>query len=88
MVRNLDCDIRRRLCQMLNKKTLPKHGVRVLAAEIKYEKHEIDAFLQSKNPTDAVLRDWEKRGECKVQTLVKYLEKMGRHDVTVVLKQT
>lgn len=73
---------------MLNKKTIPKLGVRVFAAKIKYEKHQIEEFLQSKNPTDAVLRDWEKAGESKVHNLVKYLEKMGRDDVIEVLKQT
>ena len=40
------------------------------------------------NPTAAVLRDWEKGEESKVQNFIKFLEKMGRNDVIEVLKQT
>lgn len=88
MVRDLDSDKRRKVCQMLNEKTIPKHGVCVLAAKMKYEKHEIEEFLKSENPTAAVLQDWEKREESKVQNFIKFLEKMGRNDVIDVLKQT
>ena len=73
---------------MLNENKIPKHGVRVLAAKMKYKKHEVEEFLKSENPTDAVLRDWEKGEESKIQNFIKFLEKMGRSDVIEVLKET
>ena len=88
MVRDLDRDKRERVCQMLNVKKVPKKDFRSLAAKMKFEKHEIETFERSENPTDVLLRDWERRMESTVDNLIKFLKKMGRDDVIKVVKET
>ena len=53
-VRDLDSNLKSKVCQSLNKKSVLKRDFRELAAKMKFENSDIELFEQSDNPTDAL----------------------------------
>ena len=86
-VRDLDSDVKSRICALLNETSVLKRDYRGLAAKMKYDKDEIELFSRCDNPTNVLLHEWGTQNDATVDNLIKLLEKMKRDDVIEILKE-
>lgn len=87
MVRNVDRNVRDKVCELLNKKTIKAKDFRKLAKLMDYNDEEIKELEQQHNPTYFLLEDWQTEPTSTVEVLIELLSQMKRDDVIQILNK-
>ena len=88
MVKNLDNNVRDRICEKLNKKTIRATHFRHLAKLMNYNNQKIEVFEQKDNPTYSLLEEWQIEPTSTKEVLIALLSQMKRDDVIQILNKT
>ena len=88
MVKNLDNNVRDRICEKLNKKPIKAKNFRNLAKLMSYNNQEIEVFEQKDNPTYSLLEEWQTGPTSTKEVLIELLSQMERDDVIQILNET
>ena len=88
MVTNLDNNVRDRICEKLNKKTIRAKNVCHLAKLMNYNNQKIEVFEQKDNPTYSLLEEWQIEPTSTKEVFIALLRQMKRDDVIQILNET